>query len=399
LEALLSQAMIARYGYAGQKTRDALLRARTLIEESTDPSHKFAVLYGMWASHYVAGEVVKQHSAAADFLKEAERTDDTVAKCVGHRLVGTTHLTKGEFTTALHHLKQAWAQYNPEHHVAYRYQYGQEIGASTLCYLSWALWHRGYIEQGLDTAMEALALAEKLSHPHTLVYTICHARGFMDLFRRRHRDMHDYAGLVVSICNENGFLHWANCGALFNGWAAVSRGQVDRGIQMLQEALAAWQKGGARLWMPTFLMLQAQAYAKAGRNDTAVATIGQAIANCEQSGEQWALAEILRTKASLLSHAGTAKRDKVEAILLDSLDVARRQGARCWELRTAWDLSRLWRRQGRNRKAIELLQSVSDQFTEGFDTEDLRDARKLLVNLRLNLRGGPVDRPGSRYAE
>ena len=36
-EALLSQAMIARYGYAAQKTRNVLLHARTLIEESTEP--------------------------------------------------------------------------------------------------------------------------------------------------------------------------------------------------------------------------------------------------------------------------------------------------------------------------------------------------------------------------
>jgi hypothetical protein len=53
-----------------------------------------------------------------------------------------------------------------------------------------------------------MALAEKASHPHTLVYTMCHARGFMDLFRRHHKDMRAYASLVISICNENGFLHW-----------------------------------------------------------------------------------------------------------------------------------------------------------------------------------------------
>ena len=51
-EALLGQAMIARYGYAAPKTRDALLRASNLIEGSADSSQKFAVLYGIWASHY-----------------------------------------------------------------------------------------------------------------------------------------------------------------------------------------------------------------------------------------------------------------------------------------------------------------------------------------------------------
>jgi hypothetical protein len=71
--------------------------------------------------------------------------------------------------------------------------------------LSWGLWHLGYVDRASRAAAEAMSIAEKISHPHTLVYTICHARGFMDLFRRRHDDMRACAGLVVSICRENGF--------------------------------------------------------------------------------------------------------------------------------------------------------------------------------------------------
>ena len=262
LEVMLSQAMIARYGYAAPRTRETLLRARTLIDDFTEPSRKFAVLYGIWASHYVAGEVAKQRSAAVDFLTEADQTLDTAIQCIAHRIVGTTHVTMGEFATGLHHLERARALYDSEHHAGYRHQYGQDIGASMLCYLSWALWHLGHIEQASDAATEAMRLAEKRSHPHTLVYTICHARGFIDLFRRRYEDMPEYAGLVVSICNENGFSHWANCGTILDGWAAVCLGQVERGIDMLREGVVRWQKGGARLWMPMFSKLEAEAYAK-----------------------------------------------------------------------------------------------------------------------------------------
>jgi class 3 adenylate cyclase/DNA-binding response OmpR family regulator/predicted ATPase len=384
LETRLSQAMIARYGYAARETQQTLFRARTLIEESTEPSHKFPVLYGVWASHYVAGEVAKQNHAAAEFLAEAKRSGDAALRCIGHRLAGTTHLTMGEFAAASHHLQQARALYDPDHHAGYRYQYGQDIGASTLCYLSWALWHLGYVDQALRTAGEAMALAEKLFHPHTLVYTICHAHGFMDLFRRRHEDMRVYADFVVAICNENGFLHWANCGTIFSGWAAACENQADLGIGTLRKGLSGWQRTGGRLWKPMFLMLQAQAYAMGGQSRPALETIEQAIDACENDGERWAKAEVLRIKAALLVQAGGAKWTKVEAILLDSLDIARRQGARCWRLRTACDLSRLWQRQGLSAKALELLQSVYDEFTEGFHTEELLEARKLLLDLRRN---------------
>jgi hypothetical protein len=183
VDVMLGQAMIAAYGYAAPRTRETLLRARTLIDDSTDVAQRFSILYAIWASHYVAGEMAKQRAAAAEFMAEAEKTPDVAIQCIANRIVGTAALTVGEFATECNHLKQAWALYDPERHAGYRYQYVQDIGAATLCYLSWALWHLGYVDQASEAATKAMKLAEELSHPHTLVYTICHARGFMDLFR------------------------------------------------------------------------------------------------------------------------------------------------------------------------------------------------------------------------
>ena len=385
VEVMLGHAMIAGYGYAAPRTRETLLRARTLIDDSTNVAQKFSALYGIWASHYVAGEMAKQRAAAAEFMTEAEQTHDVAIKCIAHRIVGTAAVIMGEFAPGCSHLKQAWALYDPERHTGYRYQYVQDIGAATLCYLSWALWHLGYLDQASEAAAEAMKLAERLSHPHTLVYTICHARGFMDLFRQRSEDMQSYAGLVISICNENGLLHWANCGNILDGWAAVCAGQVDQGTETLREGLVGWQKGGARLWMPMFLILEAKAGAKAGNDEAALQVIERAVGICD-NGESWAAAEVLRTKARLLESARRANSLEIESMLLNGLEKARRQQARSWELRISCDLSRLWQRQGQSKKALELLQSVYDQFTEGFGTEDLRDAQSLLRNLRQDLR-------------
>jgi predicted ATPase len=386
VEVMLSQAMIAAYGYAAPRTREVLLRARMSIDDSTDLPQKFAVLYGIWASHYVAGEMAKQRTAAAEFMTQAEQCSDIAIQCIAHRLVGTASVMMGEFATGCNWLKQAWALYDPEHHADYRYQYVQDIGATSLCYLSWALWHLGYVDQASEAATKAMMLAEKLSHPQTIVYTICHARGFMDLFRRRSEDMESYAAAVVSICKENGLFHWVNCGNILDGWAAVCAGQVYQGTETLREGVAAWQVAGARLWMPMFLMLEAEAYSKAGRDDVALDTIERAVAVCEENDERWAMPEVLRIKARLLRSAGRSKSSQIEAILLESLKIARYQQARCWELRTSCDLSRLWQRRGQNIKAFELLQSVYDQFTEGLDTEDARDARGILQSLREDLR-------------
>ena len=72
-------------------------------------------------------------------------------------------------------------------------------------------------------------------------------------------------------------------------------------------------------------------------------------------------------------------------MLVNSLQIARHQQARSWELRTACDLARLWQDQDRGSEALQLLQAIFDQFTEGFDTADLRDANALLAELKLTV--------------
>ena len=254
-----------------------------------------------------------QQVTAAEFLAEAERHGDTAALCLAHRALGTTYVSMGDFAAGRGHLEQARALYDPEHHPRFRFQYGQDIGAAALCYLCWALWHLGYVDQASEVAAEAVKRAEAISHPHTLAYTLCHARGMMDVFRRRSEDTRSYAEVVMSLCSEHGFPFWAAGGQILDGWAATRQGEKDAGIVALRGGLAAWRKTGARLWLPIFLALEAEVHAKAGRNDAALQAIEQALATSDETGERWAVAEVLRIKAGLLLAAGRARAEEIES--------------------------------------------------------------------------------------
>jgi len=373
---------------------EILLRAKKLITESTEASLRFAVLYGIWACYYVGGEVAMQQVTAAEFLAEAERYGDTAPLCIAHRALGTTYVTMGEFAAGRGHLEQARKLYDPEHHTQYRFQYGQDIGATALCYLCWALWHLGYVDQASEVADEAVKCAEAIAHPFTQVYTLCHARGMMDVFRRRSEDTRSYASLVVSLCSEHGFPFWAAGGQILDGWAASRQGEMATGIDAIRAGLAAWRETGARLWLPIFLALEAEIHAMAGRTDAALRAIEQALAIADETGERWAVAEVLRIKAGLLLAAGRAGTDEVEGLLTKSLEIARSQRALCWELRTSCDLARLWQEQGRGKSALKLLQSVYGQFTEGLETADLQDAKALMGRLSadsIEKRRGPKE--------
>ena len=381
LEVMLGQAMIAGRGYAAAETKEVLLRAKNLIDKSTAPAQKFAILYGIWACYYVGGDVATLRAAADDFLAEAERHDDTAALCLSHRTLGTTLVTMGDFEGGRRHLERARALYDPVNHARFRYQYGQDIGAAASCYLCWALWHLGFVKQASEVSAEAMAIAEASSHPHTLAYAICHARGMLDVCRGRTGEMRSYSSVAVALSTDHGFPFWAAGGRIFEGWAVTCEGKADQGLQLLEEGLSAWQATGARLWLPIFLALKAQAQARSGRSEVALQTIEQAIAVSNETSERWAIAEVLRLKAGLLLATSSAKSDEIEALLLDSLEIARRQKAQSWELRTVCDLVRLWVGQGRCEEAVGLLQGSYDRFTEGFETPDLKDAKELLDQL------------------
>jgi predicted ATPase len=95
------------------------------------------------------------------------------------------------------------------------------------------------------------------------------------------------------------------------------------------------------------------------------------------------MSEVLRIKGELLLLQAAPGAAAAEDHFRQALDWARRQGALSFELRAATSLARLQSDQGRPADAMALLQPVYDQFTEGFETADLRGAKALIDSLPL----------------
>jgi predicted ATPase len=73
--------------------------------------------------------------------------------------------------------------------------------------------------------------------------------------------------------------------------------------------------------------------------------------------------------------------EEAEALFHQSLEIARRQEAKTFELRAATSLARLWQHQDKRDAARALLAPFYAWFTEGFATRDLKDAKALLEQL------------------
>ena len=101
---------------------------------------------------------------------------------------------------------------------------------------------------------------------------------------------------------------------------------------------------------------------------------------CRQPGRSTARQNCGGYRASCNGRPGAAV-SLVLTCLEQALTLARRQQAKAWELRAAISLGRLWQQQGKPREAATLLAPIYHQFTEGFATADLQEAKALLEAL------------------
>ena len=108
----------------------------------------------------------------------------------------------------------------------------------------------------------------------------------------------------------------------------------------------------------------------------------EVLARGETGRAGWCTPELLRISGRRLLRPGGGDRERAEALMLRSIETARRQGALSWELRTAISLTELWQAEGRRDRAIDLLASTRSRFTEGFATADLVRSTVVLENLR-----------------
>ncbi len=100
---------------------------------------------------------------------------------------------------------------------------------------------------------------------------------------------------------------------------------------------------------------------------------------CLYEAELYRLQGDLTLQSDSLPLAGRV--NEAEACFQKALEAARQQSAKSLELRAAMSLARLWRSQGKQAQARDILAPVYDWFTEGFDTTDLKDAKALLTEL------------------
>jgi predicted ATPase len=163
---------------------------------------------------------------------------------------------------------------------------------------------------------------------------------------------------------------------LLRGAALIAQGAFADAVINLRQGHEAWRVNQSR---PLGFAQLAAVLVQQGEHAAALAMVRDGLRVQEETGHGMWDAELHRYEGIALF--GLSRLDEGQVALEEALCVARRQQARAYELRAAMSLARLWRDQGKVRRARDLLASVYGWFTEGFDTRDLKDAKALLEEM------------------
>jgi hypothetical protein len=316
-----------------------------------------------------------------EMLDMAKVTGDTDLLITGHFIACNAYFWMGKLNEVLEQSGKVVALYDIEKHRHLVGILNHDPKSNVGLWKAICTWVLGYPDLAARLCDETVERARQGGHPFDLGFALFRGADVFDL-RREHEKQHKYAEECERLGREHGlpFL-WSVLAPNCHGVAYIREGKAAEGVASLRAGLTIWDATGGRCSNPYLKSVMAEGMGVLGELDDALQLIDEQIEQVERPGweERLHYAEILRLKGWVFS----LKDDLVgaEQNYLASLDWAREQQAKSWELRTSTSLARLWQRQGKKKEAHDLLTPVYNWFTEGFDTKDLKEAKALLEEL------------------
>jgi class 3 adenylate cyclase/predicted ATPase len=386
----LGYSLIAARGYGMQEIEDSFARGLELGLRLNDEEKVLAAIRGLWMRHFIRADLAKAHDLSVELLKFArrQRAKETIAPAQqsayfveAHRSIGMTMLYRGRFPAAQHHLERAVSLHDP----ALRRDLAERLispDVLSLSYLGYIKWFVGRSDAAQQHTAAAISNAEEMRHPFTLAFALVFG-AYVCQHLRDVEGTRDRAGRAMAIASKHGFLHWKHQAAILHGWALTELGDIEAGMSQMRSGLDGYDAQDSWLASCWFRSMLAQGHARADRPDAALRALDEAQAIARRTGDHFYLAENYRLQGDMtLAQMGLAAAADVEALFKRSLQVARAQNARSWELRTATSLARLRRDVGRHDEAADVLLPILRSVKEGLLTLDVTEAVALANELK-----------------
>jgi len=382
LHTAYGNALIAARGHGASETTEAFTRARELALGEKNASERLAADYGLWVGSLVRGELSAMRAHAETFLGDVEAYPDSPEVGVAHRVAGTTHWFAGEYSEARARLERALALFQPGRDDDLAFRFGQDVGVSAMIFLALTTWPLGDIERAVSVGRDAAARVASLAHIGTRAYGKWSAAMF-ELMRGDLSRAAPNAAETARLAREHDLPVWRAFGVFLEGLAGTQSGAASGGLDAMRRGVELLREQNVLIFEGLIKVAFAEAEARAGDVERALAVLDEALATCERIGHRTFEAELHRVRGEMLlklkhDPANTAA---AEEALQTAIAVAKQQSARSFELRAALSLAKLYQSTDRRVEAHAALARALGGFTPSPEMPEIAEAQALLAAL------------------
>jgi class 3 adenylate cyclase len=373
----LAVSLIAVDGFGSIRVEECAVRAKGLSDKLYGSENRFAAQRVAWNSSLMRQPVPRTAALARDLVRLAEEDGNPAKLAVAHRALGYSLLIAGEFREAAETLARGATLADTVLQGEFAI-YGEHPSMVCRAYGGQVKILMGFPESGMRLIKAGVAHARHQDNAHSLAWALGIA-AHVSQSQHEPAATARFASEAIETAREHRMPQWLALGERCKGWAIHQLGDFEGGLTLLRQGVRRWYETGAALHTTHAEICFAESYLLQGHAAAARSHLSAARAHCTSYGEKYLAAEMDRLEALLLQCEG-APTEMVEECLAKALDMARQQGARLFELRSATALAQIMAEHNEH-KAVDILAPIYNWFTEGFDTHDLKEAKALLDEL------------------
>ena len=378
LHVAYGNALIAARGFGAPETTQAFARARESASGEKGAPDRLAADFGLWVGSYVRGDLPSMRAHGAAFLSDLEARPDSPEAGVAHRAAGTTCRFAGEYREARDHLERALALFQPGRDDDLAFRFGQDAGVSAMSYLAIVSWPLGEVDRAVSLIDRMQTRLAGLTHVGTHAYGKYYTAIF-ELMRGDPARAAPNAFELARLAREYDLNLWRALGMFLEGWATAASGAVGSGLEDMRRGVELLREQNVLAFDELLKIVLAEAEARAGDPDRAIAILDEALATADRLGLRTFEAELHRARGEILLKLDPANPAPVEEALLAAIAVAKQQATRSFELRASLSLAKLYQSTSRLADAHAVLAPALEGFSPTPAMPEIAEAQALLA--------------------
>ena len=317
---------------------------------------------------------------AAAFLRDVETSPNSPEAGVAHQAAGITHWFAGEYSEARDHLERALALFQPGRDDDLAFRFGHDAGVPAMLHLALALWPLGDVARAVSLVGGAQARIAGLAHVGSQANGKLLAALF-GLMRGGLSRAAPNAGELARLAREHNLPMWRAFGVFVEGLARAESGARAAALEDMRRGVELLRDQNVLIFDGLIKIALAEAEARTGDVDRALAILDEALATSERTGHCAFDAELHRVRGDMLFKRDPANPAPAEEAFQTAIAVAQRQGARAFGLRAALSLAKLYQSTAHPADAHAVLAPALEGFAPTPEMPEIAEAQALLAAL------------------